>query len=150
MRVRDGTCPCCGTGSSSVSGVAGVTTLVLHEDSTTRLAVVGELDVFTSPHLAAAVQQCLERRPARLVTDLSAVSFCDAAGVSALVAARGICHESGTQLVLQGARPSLRGLLALTDLDTTFGLTPQHGGKPDALNWPCVAEQPCGGGSHPP
>lgn len=48
--------------------------------------------------------------------DLAALEFCDASGLRALVATRRAAVRSGGALVVLGARPYLRWLLALVGL----------------------------------
>ncbi|MFE6098010.1 STAS domain-containing protein [Streptomyces massasporeus] len=110
-----------------MSGRASITTLARHEGSTVRLGVVGELDLLTGPQLGSVVGRCLDWRPARLATDVSAVSFCDAAGLTALVSAREASLQAGTHFVLTGIRPTLRRLLAVTSLEGAFDIERQHG-----------------------
>ncbi|WP_432029909.1 STAS domain-containing protein [Streptomyces sp. 1222.5] len=113
-----------------MSGEGGITSLVLHEGDAVLLGVFGELDAFTGPELCKVVTGCLAQRPARLVMDVSGVSFCDASGLTALLKAREAAVQSGTCLVLAGVQPALQRILAITHLDTVFGLRPQTGPTP--------------------
>ncbi|KOX03387.1 hypothetical protein ADK65_07530 [Streptomyces sp. NRRL B-1140] len=92
-----------------MSGRPSITTLALREGSTVMLGVVGELDLLTGPQLVCVVGQRLDQRPAPLVT------------------AREASLQSGTHFVLSGARPALRRLLAVTDLEGAFDTERQHG-----------------------
>ncbi|MGW4569117.1 STAS domain-containing protein [Streptomyces sp. NPDC004561] len=74
--------------------------------------------------------ECLAQWPVRLVMDVSAVSFCDAASLSTLIEARDSVQPAGTEFVLQGARTTLLRVLTITGLDAGFGLRPQHGPAP--------------------
>jgi anti-sigma B factor antagonist len=58
----------------------------------------------------------------KLIIDLSDVEYIDSAGLSALLLARRqmSAHESDVRLV--GARPEVRSLLSLTQLDRVFGI----------------------------
>jgi len=53
---------------------------------------------------------------------LTQLTFIDAAGLRALVQARMLVHGRGGQLTLHGARPLLRRMLEITELDTAFDL----------------------------
>ncbi|MER6434250.1 STAS domain-containing protein [Streptomyces sp900105245] len=110
-----------------MSAGGGITTLMLREGDTVLLGVFGELDVLTGPELRAVVADCLASRPARLVMDVSAVTFCDAAGLSALEAARDSAEHAGAEFALAGVRPALLRILSITRLDAVFGLRPRHG-----------------------
>lgn len=83
-----------------MSGAGGITTLVARDGGVHSVGVFGELDPFTGDELVTVVRQCLEQQPVRLAVDLSAVSFCDGAGVRALVTMRELAARAGTQLVL--------------------------------------------------
>ncbi|MFE9493396.1 STAS domain-containing protein [Streptomyces collinus] len=110
-----------------MSGAGGITTLVVHEGGTAVVGVFGELDQFTGPELCPVLAECLDQRPVRLLLDLSGVSFCDAAGLTALVAARGGALQAGAEFALTGVQPVLLRVLAITGLDALFVLRPQHG-----------------------
>jgi len=63
------------------------------------------------------------RLPIACVTAaLTQLTFIDAAGLRALVQARMLVHGRGGQLTLHGARPLLRRMLEITELDTAFDL----------------------------
>ncbi|WP_432171151.1 STAS domain-containing protein [Streptomyces sp. 1222.5] len=115
-----------------MNGGGGITSLVLRDGDTVLLGVVGELDLFTGPALVTVVTDCLRQRPTCLVMDVSAVSFCDAAGLTALEAARSSAVRAGTRFALSGVQPTLLRILTVTGLDATFDLWPHHGRFPSA------------------
>ncbi|MEU4298971.1 STAS domain-containing protein [Kitasatospora aureofaciens] len=106
----------------------------------TSVALEGELDIATAPLLIDAVVRALAARRPRLDLDVAALTFCDAAGVHALLQARRICrvHCAGFRLV--GVRPGLGRilvLLRLTDLLTSPAEPVGSGagaGSPDPLH----------------
>ncbi|MFI1166949.1 STAS domain-containing protein [Streptomyces sp. NPDC020801] len=101
----------------------GATTLIVRDGGGTMMGVFGELDLFTSDELGTVVQECLQDRPARLVLDLAGVSFCDAAGLNALVRGKNRAAQVGTDFVVTGVKaPTLVRVLAVTGLDALFGL----------------------------
>lgn len=104
----------------------GITTLVLSEGDTVRIGVFGELDLFTADELAAVTADSLKRRPARLVMDVSAVTFCDACGLTALADAKDIATRAGAQFTLTGARDVLLRLVDITGLHALFGPHAHH------------------------
>lgn len=93
------------------------------------LRLQGELDVSNREGLRRAISTALERHPPILVLDLSGLSFIDCAGVSVLVWAHKRLAGRGHGLVITGARPIVRRLLRLTDLDTYLRLS-----SPGTLN----------------
>jgi anti-sigma B factor antagonist len=82
----------------------------------TVLAVVGELDVATSPELEREVLALLGRGVSEVVVDASRVEFIDASGIGVLVGAANTARETGAQLVLRGTSAATRRLLDLLDL----------------------------------
>lgn len=79
-----------------------------------RARLTGELDGVTSGDLLAAIEPLLDR--AQDVTlDCSGLTFCDSMGLRALVMIQNALGDRGA-LVLEGAAPNLRRVLAITGL----------------------------------
>jgi anti-sigma B factor antagonist len=77
----------------------------------------GELDVETAPALAGYLATALDQRPGRdIILDVSGVSFADAAGLSALLAADTAVRDRGGSLRLAGPSRQLRKILGITGL----------------------------------
>ncbi|MEU6775062.1 STAS domain-containing protein [Streptomyces sp. NPDC046759] len=111
-----------------MSRSGGITTVVLHEGRVVTAGVFGELDLYTAAGLGTVLAECLDLRPACLIVDVSAVSFCDSSGLSALLQAAEAAAHAGTDFVLEGQKaPTLLRLLAVTGLDAVFGIRQQHG-----------------------
>ncbi|MET7494063.1 STAS domain-containing protein [Streptomyces sp900116325] len=85
--------------------------------SSARVSLVGELDLDTAPHVPEAVAACLEERPKRLCLDLTGVSFCDCAGLNALLTARISALQVGVDFAVEGLGPQPARLLALVGAD---------------------------------
>ncbi|WP_091763755.1 STAS domain-containing protein [Blastococcus aurantiacus] len=81
-----------------------------------RIVLTGELDRATCGHLVAACPMLVAATPAVWVVDLTDLTFCDASGLRALVALRRAAADAGAAVVLNGARPLLRRLLAFVSL----------------------------------
>ena len=67
------------------------------------LSLAGEIDVFTVVKLSAMVNEVLGDPPARIVLDMSGVTFCDSQGL-------------GTLVVLSRKAQHARSVLALTNV----------------------------------
>lgn len=77
----------------------------------------GELHAATAPALRRYVTGLADQQPGRdVILDLAGVSFADAAGVSALVAAGSAIQYSGGSLRLAGPSHQLRKILAVAGL----------------------------------
>ena len=91
-------------------------TLTLHrEGELSRLAVAGELDLSTRDALIGAAVGTLGPR-SRLELDLTAVTYCDSLGISALVAVRNIAVNEGATVVVTGIAPQVERVLRTTGL----------------------------------
>lgn len=95
------------------------------------LRLQGELDVSNADRLRRVLEGLLERAPHTLVVDLAGLGFADCAGLSVFVAARARLAAQGHQLIMVNTQPVVRRLLAVTGLDTVFGLSDSRGRKDD-------------------
>jgi anti-anti-sigma factor len=98
----------------------GVVVDAATNDDRTTVRLVGEIDLATKPEVLGALDTAVAR--SRLdghvvEVDLSEVSFIDATGVGCLVRALGALRQFDGGLVLTGARPNVRRVLELLDLD---------------------------------
>ncbi|MFJ9611477.1 STAS domain-containing protein [Kitasatospora sp. NPDC101176] len=85
-----------------------------------RLA--GEVDHDQSRVLESALDRAVADRPARLVVDMSALTFCDSTLVNALLKIRVSARAAGVELVLAAPPPQARRLLEITGVDEIFTL----------------------------
>ncbi|MCT9092504.1 STAS domain-containing protein [Streptomyces sp. ASQP_92] len=85
-----------------------------------RVTLNGELDLDTAPLVHNAVADCLAERPTTLCFDLTDVSFCDCAGLGALLTARLTILGDGVDLVVEGVGSQLRRLLSLIGAEDFF------------------------------
>ncbi|MEU8801688.1 STAS domain-containing protein [Spirillospora sp. NPDC048819] len=106
---------------------------------TAVVAVTGEIDLRTADTLRARLVEVHASGPRRLLADFTAVPFCDAAGLGALVAAHNRISESGGEIVLAGVRPSQLRLLRITGLHRLFQVHADVRGALDALDEPTTS-----------
>ncbi|MBG0814560.1 STAS domain-containing protein [Planomonospora sp. ID82291] len=90
----------------------------------TVVALHGEIDVATAPALRRRLLNTLQHSTDLLVLDLSAVSFCDASGLSVLVDVRRRAMASGITVRIAAPRPPVARLLHVTGLDRAFPVHP--------------------------
>ncbi|MEY9871617.1 anti-anti-sigma factor [Streptacidiphilus sp. MAP12-33] len=92
------------------------------------LHLSGELDVAAGPALLVAVGRVLARRPGRagtgLVLDLDGLTFCDAAGLTALLRGRRLAEADGAAVYLAAPPRTLSRILVVCGLQRTFPLHP--------------------------
>lgn len=82
--------------------------------------VEGELDLCAAPQLEDAVAEATRSGPVHVIVHVGGVSFMDAAGLGALVAARDRAERSGTQMRLVGLHGTARRVVDMTDMRGTF------------------------------
>jgi anti-sigma B factor antagonist len=91
------------------------------EDATTVFRLKEpKLDSATASHLKAEFLILAQPDVETLIVDLSAVEYCDSAGLSALLLAQRQMSVNGGDVRLVGLRPSVAALLQLTQLDRVF------------------------------
>lgn len=97
---------------------------VLTNAPTRALTVTGELDAAALPRFCAELREALAEHPSRLVVDLTACAFVDAAALTALLDAHRTTARRGGELVLRGCTPRVLRVLSLTGLGRVFALEP--------------------------
>ncbi|MFG2088542.1 MULTISPECIES: STAS domain-containing protein [unclassified Spirillospora] len=100
---------------------AQLTTSVKNEGTgLTRVAAAGELDIATAADFGIELARVIDERGPDVLIDASALTFCDARGLAAIVAADTLARRRGGAVTLTGARPQIARLLRLTGLDKRF------------------------------
>jgi len=82
-----------------------------------RARLCGELDIATVDDLTRWVELLRLDSPEHLAIDLSAVTFCDAAGLSALTTLHRNLRSAGRRLTLHHVPAAVRRLMAITGDD---------------------------------
>jgi len=86
--------------------------------------VAGEVDVYTSPSLKAALADAMSDGCPVVIADLSKVPFIDSSGLGVLVGALRRAREAGGELHLVSADDAVVKILRITGLDKVFRLYP--------------------------
>jgi anti-sigma B factor antagonist len=92
------------------------------EDSVVTIAVTGELDMATAPLIGDTIHRINSAQPINVHLDLSAVNFCDAAGLNAFLAADQLLRATSGRLTLIRPSPQVRRLLTITKLDEILAI----------------------------
>ena len=87
------------------------------------LRLVGDLDIATGGQLFDAAAELSPPEGRQVFADLSDLHFVDAAGLAALHAVHSLVVSRGGRLVVVGAQPMTRRLLAITGLDGVLEIT---------------------------
>ncbi len=106
---------------------------VYREDGVTVVAVIGEVDMLTSPLLTSRVDEELAQRPEALVLDLSEVSFLGSSGLAALVQIRDRAGEQGVPLRLASNSQAVIRPLVATGLEAMFDIVADRDAALDGL-----------------
>ena len=85
-----------------------------------RLALRGELDMYSVPLLERELQRAIRSQPARIVLDLAGLVFTDVSGLRSMLDAARRARRYGGSLVIANPVPYIVRLLELTALDQTL------------------------------
>ena len=88
------------------------------------LPLKGEIDLHVSPSVAASLNAMIEKKPKRLVVDLSDVTYIDSAGLAALIQAMQKVEGYGGKFVLAGLQETVRSIFEISRLDQVFQIFP--------------------------
>jgi len=84
------------------------------------VSMTGELDIATAEQAYSYISEIIDGRPAPVTVDLSGLTFCDASGLGALARMARHARQTGRQLMLTSARPSMLKIMRITGLDRAF------------------------------
>ena len=91
------------------------------------LPLKGEIDLHVSPSLTASLNEMIEKKPKRVVVDLSDVSYIDSAGLAALIQAMQKVEGYGGKFMLAGLQETVRSIFEISRLDQVFQIFPDAG-----------------------
>ncbi|MFD5249378.1 STAS domain-containing protein [Amycolatopsis sp. NPDC058340] len=99
----------------------------------TVVTVSGEIDLGVSDDLRRALDEELRFKPASLIADLSAVTFCDSSGFTVFVQIRAKAEEAGVPFILVTQERALLRPMSLLGLDAVFTVHPTLDSARDVL-----------------
>jgi anti-sigma B factor antagonist len=82
--------------------------------------IVGELDIATTAMAVSYVKDVLDHHHGPVIVDLTALRFCDARGLTALVRMANYAEQTGLPFMLASPSPLLVKLMRITGLDRRF------------------------------
>jgi anti-sigma B factor antagonist len=88
------------------------------------LTLEGALDLHVSPEVRASLREMIDKKPKRLVVDLSKVPYVDSSGLAVLIGAMQSLEHQGGLFMLAGAQDAVRMILESARLDQYFLLFP--------------------------
>lgn len=97
-----------------------LTRLADYETGVARVAAAGELDIATAGRFGTELARVIDEYGPDVLIDASALTFCDARGLAAIVSADGLARRRGGAVTLTGVRPQMARILRITRLDKKF------------------------------
>jgi anti-sigma B factor antagonist len=95
-----------------------------HRDQPNVLPLKGEIDLHVSPVVTASLNAMIEKKPDRMVIDLSEVTYIDSAGLAALIQAMQKVEAYGGKFSLAGLQETVRSIFEISRLDQVFQIFP--------------------------
>ena len=83
----------------------------------TRIALVGELDIASTPQFEAGLEKVEADAPAVLVLDLRKVEFIDSTGLRAVISADERARSGGRRFVIIRGTTAVERVFSVTQLD---------------------------------
>lgn len=93
-------------------------------DEPNVLPLEGEIDLHVSPRVAASLGALINRKPARLVVDLSRVTYIDSSGLAVLIEGMQNMEAYGGKFLLAGLQDNVRAIFEISRLDQVFMIFP--------------------------
>jgi anti-sigma B factor antagonist len=93
-------------------------------DRSNVLPLKGEIDLHVSPSVTTSLNSMIEKKPERLVVDLSGVTYIDSAGLAALIGAMQKVEGYGGKFLLAGLQETVRSIFEISRLDQVFQIFP--------------------------
>jgi anti-sigma B factor antagonist len=93
-------------------------------DQSNVLPLTGEIDLHVSPVVTASLTAMIEKKPERVVIDLSEVTYIDSAGLAALIQAMQKVEAYGGKFLLAGLQETVRSIFEISRLDQVFQIFP--------------------------
>jgi anti-sigma B factor antagonist len=84
----------------------------------------GEIDLHVSPEITRSLDAMMDKKPERIVIDLSLATYIDSAGLAALILAMKRIEGYGGKFFLAGVRETVRSVLESSRLDQIFRIFP--------------------------
>lgn len=95
------------------------------QDNYTVLSVSEKrLDSLVAPNLKAELAILSNAGIVNIILDLTAVTFVDSSGLSAILVGNRLCQNAGGALLLCNLHPSTTNLIKISQLDTVLNIAP--------------------------
>jgi anti-anti-sigma factor len=98
----------------------------------TRLAVAGDIDIATADSLTDAATNALHSSTRLLIVDLAGVSFCGAAGITALIRIHRAASDAGASLALANVGTQLQCVFDVVNMNGILAALSRSPNRPEA------------------
>ena len=88
------------------------------------LPLDGEIDLHISPRVAGLLSQMVKKNPAKLVVDMTRVSYIDSSGLAVLIEGMQSVEGYGGTFALAGLQETVRSIFEIARLDQVFRIFP--------------------------
>jgi len=88
------------------------------------LPLKGEIDLHISPAVTQSLNAMTEKKPERIVIDLSRATYIDSSGLAALILAMQKVEAYGGKFFLTGLHETMRSIFQTSRLDQIFQIFP--------------------------
>src|SRR2546430_11384595 len=99
-------------------------TPVTHQHRPNVLPLKGEIDLHVSPAVTQSLDAMVEKKPERVVIDLSRATYIDSSGLAALILAMQKVEAYGGRFFLTGLHETMRSIFESSRLDQIFQIFP--------------------------
>jgi anti-sigma B factor antagonist len=94
------------------------------KDRSNVLPLKGEIDLHVCLSVTTSLNGIIEKKPERLVVDLSGVTYIDSSGFAALIQAMQKVEAYGGKFRLAGLQETVRWIFEMSRLDQVFQIFP--------------------------
>ena len=88
------------------------------------LPLEGEIDLHVSPQISGSLKNIIKKQPARVVVDLSQVTYIDSSGLAVLIEGMQGVEEYGGKFAIAGMQETVRSIFEIARLDQVFRIFP--------------------------
>jgi anti-sigma B factor antagonist len=94
------------------------------KDRPNVLTLKGDIDLYITPTVTASLNAMIEKKPERVVVDLSSVTYIDSAGLAAFIRAMQKIEAYGGKFSLAGLQETVHSIFESSRLDQVFQIFP--------------------------
>lgn len=90
-------------------------------------APAGDIGTHEAPALRQAIREAMDKRPSKIIVDLTGVPYMATAGLATLVEAMNLTRKAGSTLVLAGMHERVKAVFDISRLTSLFKIAADVG-----------------------